>query len=264
MDDDQDDHEAVMPSAHEDPLGNAASNPDAMVDSETLNGETNPAVMADTGARGSAPTAPRLRRPPYKLPPFRLLSKPNNGGKGGDQNDYMQTARKLEATLESFGVRAKVLEVVRGPSVTRYEIQPDIGVKVSRIVNLTDDIALALAAKDIRMEAPIPGKSAIGIEVPNNEVSLVTMREVMETPTFQDAESKLSIAFGRDISGQTIVGNLARMPHLLVAGATGSGKSVCINGIITSILYKAKPDEVKFLMVDPKMVELNVYNGFRI
>ncbi|PQP80665.1 cell division protein FtsK [Paenibacillus sp. PCH8] len=198
---------------------------------------------------------------PYKLPSFRLLAKPNNGGKASDQKDYMQTARKLEATLESFGVRAKVLEVVRGPAVTRYEIQPDIGVKVSRIVSLTDDIALALAAKDIRMEAPIPGKSAIGIEVPNGEVSVVTMREVMETATFQDAESKVTIAFGRDISGQTIIGNLARMPHLLVAGATGSGKSVCINGIITSILYKAKPDEVKFLMVDPKMVELNVYNG---
>lgn len=204
---------------------------------------------------------PKPAPKPYKLPPFRLLSKPAGSGKSGDQADYKQTARKLEATLESFGVRARVLEVVRGPAVTRYEIQPDIGVKVSRIVNLTDDIALALAAKDIRMEAPIPGKSAIGIEVPNNEVSLVTMREVMETPVFQDAESKLSIAFGRDISGQTIVGNLAKMPHLLVAGATGSGKSVCINGIITSILYKAKPDEVKFMMVDPKMVELNVYNG---
>ncbi|NMO96220.1 FtsK/SpoIIIE family DNA translocase [Paenibacillus lemnae] len=210
-------------------------------------------------ATPAAPPAPPPK--PYKLPPFRLLSKPVNSGKPGDQNDYKQTARKLEATMESFGVRAKVLEVVRGPSVTRYEIQPDIGVKVSRIVGLTDDIALALAAKDIRMEAPIPGKSAIGIEVPNHEVSIVTMREVMETSMFQDAQSKLSIAFGRDISGQSIVGNLARMPHLLVAGATGSGKSVCINGIITSILYKAKPDEVKFLMVDPKMVELNVYNG---
>lgn len=198
---------------------------------------------------------------PYRLPPLKLLDRPAGSGNAGDQNDYMQTARKLEATLESFGVRAKVLEVVRGPAVTRYEIQPDIGVKVSRIVNLTDDIALALAAKDIRMEAPIPGKSAIGIEVPNSEVSVVTMREVMETNVFREAESKLSIAFGRDIAGQTIVGNLAKMPHLLVAGATGSGKSVCINGIITSILYKAKPDEVKFLMVDPKMVELNVYNG---
>ncbi|WP_282941912.1 DNA translocase FtsK [Paenibacillus sp. RC67] len=197
---------------------------------------------------------------PYELPSFQLLSKPNLA-KGADSLDYKAVARKLEATLESFGVRAKVLEVVRGPSVTRYEIQPDVGVKVSRIVGLTDDIALALAAKDIRMEAPIPGKSAIGIEVPNTEVSIVTMREVMETTAFQESSSKLSITFGRDISGQPIVGNLARMPHMLVAGATGSGKSVCINGIITSILYKAKPDEVKFLMIDPKMVELNVYNG---
>ncbi len=198
---------------------------------------------------------------PYELPSFQLLSKPAGMGKGSEQTDYKLVAKKLESTLESFGVRTKVLEVVRGPSVTRYEIQPDVGVKVSRIVSLTDDIALALAAKDIRMEAPIPGKSAIGIEVPNTEVSIVTMREVMESSVFHDSASKLSIAFGRDIAGQAIVGNLARMPHLLVAGATGSGKSVCINGIITSILYKAKPDEVKFLMIDPKMVELNVYNG---
>lgn len=197
---------------------------------------------------------------PYELPSFSLLAKPN-AGKGADSLDYKAVARKLEATLESFGVRAKVLEVVRGPSVTRYEIQPDVGVKVSRIVSLTDDIALALAAKDIRMEAPIPGKSAIGIEVPNSEVSIVTMREVMESSAFQESSAKLSITLGRDIAGQPIVGNLARMPHMLVAGATGSGKSVCINGIITSILYKAKPDEVKFLMIDPKMVELNVYNG---
>jgi S-DNA-T family DNA segregation ATPase FtsK/SpoIIIE len=197
---------------------------------------------------------------PYVMPSLSLLATPSSG-KGGESADYKAIARKLEATLESFGVRAKVLEVVRGPAVTRFEIQPDVGVKVSRIVSLTDDIALALAAKDIRMEAPIPGKSAIGIEVPNNEVSVVTMREVMESPIFQDSSSKLSISFGRDISGQVIVGNLARMPHMLVAGATGSGKSVCINGIITSILYKARPDEVKFLMIDPKMVELNVYNG---
>lgn len=229
---------------------------------EVLNDATLGTGSATPDGQDMQPIKPPPPPPkPYKLPSFRLLAKPNNGGKAGDQKDYMQTARKLEATLESFGVRAKVLEVVRGPAVTRYEIQPDIGVKVSRIVSLTDDIALALAAKDIRMEAPIPGKSAIGIEVPNGEVSVVTMREVMETATFQDAESKVTIAFGRDISGQTIIGNLARMPHLLVAGATGSGKSVCINGIITSILYKAKPDEVKFLMVDPKMVELNVYNG---
>ncbi|WP_127583836.1 FtsK/SpoIIIE family DNA translocase [Paenibacillus koleovorans] len=207
------------------------------------------------GGTASAPATP------YELPSLHLLSRPAGAGKGSEQTDYMVVAKKLESTLESFGVRTKVLEVVRGPAVTRYEIQPDVGVKVSRIVSLTDDIALALAAKDIRMEAPIPGKSAIGIEVPNTEVSVVTMREVMESLVFRDSSSKLSIAFGRDIAGQAIVGNLARMPHLLVAGATGSGKSVCINGIITSILYKAKPDEVKFLMIDPKMVELNVYNG---
>ncbi|MFD2670040.1 DNA translocase FtsK [Marinicrinis sediminis] len=207
----------------------------------------------------SAPPAPPPK--PYRLPAFELLSKPDEAALAGSRLDYRANARKLEATLESFGVRARVLEVVRGPSVTRYEIQPDIGVKVSRIVSLTDDIALALAAKDIRMEAPIPGKSAIGIEVPNSEVSVVTMREVMETQSFQKSDAKLSITLGRDISGQPIVANLAKMPHLLVAGATGSGKSVCINGIITSILYKAKPDEVKFLMIDPKMVELNVYNG---
>src|SRR5690606_13530713 len=154
-------------------------------------------------------------------PPFSLLVKPGSSGKPGGQADYRANARKLEATLESFGVRAKVLEVVRGPAVTRYEIQPDIGVKVSRIVGLTDDIALALAARDIRMEAPIPGKSAIGIEIPNDEISIVTLREVMESPAFHDSSSPLTIALGRDIGGQAIVANLARMPHLLVAGATG-------------------------------------------
>ncbi|GMK42274.1 hypothetical protein PCCS19_53330 [Paenibacillus sp. CCS19] len=205
------------------------------------------------------PVVPKVK--PYKLPSLTLLAKPAGGGKGSDGIGMLESQRKLEATLESFGVRAKVLDVVQGPAVTRYEVQPATGVKVSRIVGLQDDIALALAAKDIRMEAPIPGKSAIGIEVPNSEVSVVTMREVMESGAFQNAGSKLSIAFGRDISGQSIVGNLAKMPHLLVAGATGSGKSVCINGIITSILYKAKPDEVKFMMIDPKMVELNMYNG---
>nr|WP_313731826.1 DNA translocase FtsK [Cohnella nanjingensis] len=222
------------------------------------------APEASAAGSGAAPSAPHVVHKPrrvYKMPSLNLLGKPQGAGKGGSGADGREVARKLEATLESFGVRAKVLDVARGPAVTRYELQPDVGVKVSRIVSLTDDIALALAAKDIRMEAPIPGKSAIGIEVPNAEVSVVTLREVLETTTFQEAPSKLTIAFGRDISGQPIVGNLARMPHMLVAGATGSGKSVCINGIITSLLYKAKPDEVKFLMIDPKMVELNVYNG---
>ncbi|MBP1961047.1 DNA translocase FtsK [Paenibacillus aceris] len=232
----------------------------------SLSPKTQPTPAGDAGAEDDAVSlefqenAPIVQTRPYEMPSLDLLAKPAVG-KGSEMSDYKANARKLEATLESFGVRAKVLEVVRGPAVTRYEIQPDVGVKVSRIVSLTDDIALALAAKDIRMEAPIPGKSAIGIEVPNLEVSVVTMREVMETSAFQESSSRLSVVLGRDISGQPIVGNLARMPHLLVAGATGSGKSVCINGIITSILYKAKPNEVKFLMIDPKMVELNVYNG---
>ncbi|MEW4369295.1 FtsK/SpoIIIE family DNA translocase [Paenibacillus kandeliae] len=240
-----------------------ASNLEGAVESAQNDANIASSSDASAAAEGDqqAATPPPPPPKPYRLPPYSLLAKPKVSSNAADQNDYMVIARKLETTLESFGVRAKVLEVVRGPAVTRYEIQPDVGVKVSRIVGLTDDIALALAAKDIRMEAPIPGKSAIGIEVPNNEVAMVTMREVMETQIFNDSEAKLSIAFGRDIAGQTIIGNLAKMPHLLVAGATGSGKSVCINGIITSILYKAKPDEVKFLMVDPKMVELNIYNG---
>lgn len=242
---------------------------DHEIESEVENPGLNEPVSSAPGSDGALTDGmeelpPVLDKPPakpYQLPPFNLLSRPNMAGKSGDQSDYKANARKLESTLESFGVRAKVLEIVHGPAVTRYEIQPDVGVKVSRIVSLTDDIALALAAKDLRMEAPIPGKSAIGIEVPNTEVSIVTLREVMESSAFHEAVSKLTVVLGRDISGQPIVGNLAKMPHLLVAGATGSGKSVCINGIITSILYKAKPSEVKFLMVDPKMVELNIYNG---
>ncbi|MFD2171284.1 DNA translocase FtsK [Tumebacillus lipolyticus] len=197
----------------------------------------------------------------YELPPLTLLDPQKAGQKGMGIAGVKANARKLEQTFESFGVSVKVVNAQIGPAVTQYEVQPAVGVKVSKIVNLSDDIALALAAKDIRIEAPIPGKSAIGIEVPNTEVAVVTQREVLEASEFSGNDSKMTIALGRDISGLPIVGNLAKMPHLLVAGATGSGKSVCINGIITSILYKAKPSEVKFIMVDPKMVELNVYNG---
>ncbi len=196
----------------------------------------------------------------YRLPSLQLLSKTKKRG-SGEKEDIEHNASILIRTLSSFGVQAKLLAIHRGPTVTRYEIQPEIGVKVSRIVNLADDIALALAAKDIRIEAPIPGKSAVGIEVPNAEVALVGLRDVLDSPSYQQAPSKLSIALGKDISGEPIVADLAKMPHLLVAGATGSGKSVCINGIITSLLYKARPDEVKLMMIDPKMVELNVYNG---
>ncbi|SHK31896.1 FtsK/SpoIIIE family DNA translocase [Alicyclobacillus tolerans] len=197
----------------------------------------------------------------YRLPPLHLFTLPQSPKSGFNQQSAHENARKLEATLESFGVHAKVLEISRGPTVTRYELQPAAGVKVSKIVGLTDDIALALAASGIRMEAPVPGKSVIGIEIPNQEIAVVTLREVLESEEFQKHESKLAIALGRDIAGNAIIGNLQKMPHLLVAGATGSGKSVCINGMIASLLVRAKPHEVKFMMIDPKMVELNGYNG---
>ncbi|MEJ8548323.1 FtsK/SpoIIIE family DNA translocase [Brevibacillus borstelensis] len=197
---------------------------------------------------------------PYVLPSIQMLTRPKSYTPGKDV-DHTSNANKLVQTLKSFGVNAIVSEVHRGPAVTRYEVQPATGVKVSRIVSLTDDLALALAAKDIRIEAPIPGKSAIGIEIPNSEVAVVSLREVLESASYQDASAKLTVALGRDISGEPIVADLTKMPHLLVAGATGSGKSVCINGLIMSILFKASPDEVKLMMVDPKMVELNVYNG---
>ncbi|WP_279041875.1 FtsK/SpoIIIE family DNA translocase [Brevibacillus borstelensis] len=197
---------------------------------------------------------------PYVLPSIQMLTRPKAYIPGKDV-DHTSNANKLVQTLKSFGVNAIVSEVHRGPAVTRYEVQPATGVKVSRIVSLTDDLALALAAKDIRIEAPIPGKSAIGIEIPNSEVAVVSLREVLESASYQDASAKLTVALGRDISGEPIVADLTKMPHLLVAGATGSGKSVCINGLIMSILFKASPDEVKLMMVDPKMVELNVYNG---
>lgn len=197
----------------------------------------------------------------YKLPPVELLYLPENGHVTDENELIYENARKLERTFKSFGVKAKVTKVHRGPAVTKYEVYPDMGVKVSKIVSLSDDLALALAAKDIRIEAPIPGKSAIGIEVPNSEVAMVTLREVLESKGNSRPEETLLIGLGRDITGEAVMARLNKMPHLLVAGATGSGKSVCINGIITSILMRAKPHEVKMMMIDPKMVELNVYNG---
>lgn len=197
----------------------------------------------------------------YALPPLDLLRLPENAHVTDENETIYDNARKLERTFKSFGVKAKVTKVHRGPAVTKYEVYPDMGVKVSKIVNLSDDLALALAAKDIRIEAPIPGKSAVGIEVPNAEVAMVTLREVLDSKGNNHPEEKLLIGLGRDIAGEAIMARLNKMPHLLVAGATGSGKSVCINGIITSILMRAKPHEVKMMMIDPKMVELNVYNG---
>ena len=197
----------------------------------------------------------------YELPPIKLLKLPTHTDQSGEYQLIHANAAKLERTFQSFGVKAKVTQVHLGPAVTKYEVHPDVGVKVSKIVSLSDDLALALAAKDIRIEAPIPGKSAIGIEVPNSEVAMVSLREVLESKQNDKPESKLMIGLGRDITGEAVLAELNKMPHLLVAGATGSGKSVCINGIIASILMRAKPHEVKLMMIDPKMVELNVYNG---
>ncbi|MEH7110947.1 DNA translocase FtsK [Neobacillus niacini] len=197
----------------------------------------------------------------YELPPLRLLKLPKKTDQSGEYELIHANAAKLERTFQSFGVKARVTQVHLGPAVTKYEVHPDVGVKVSKIVSLSDDLALALAAKDIRIEAPIPGKSAIGIEVPNSEVAIVSLREVLEATQNNKPEAKLLIGLGRDITGEAVLAELNKMPHLLVAGSTGSGKSVCINGIITSILMRAKPHEVKMMMIDPKMVELNVYNG---
>ncbi len=199
----------------------------------------------------------------YKYPPIDLLSKNSEGVQDINslKNSALEGARKLEETLSSFNVEAKVVNVSRGPAVTRYELQPSPGVKVSKIVNLADDISLNLAASGVRIEAPIPGKAAVGIEVPNKEVTPVFLREVIESGEFNKASSKLSFAVGKDISGENIVADIAKMPHMLIAGATGAGKSVCINSLIISLLYKSTPEEVKLLMVDPKVVELGVYNG---
>ena len=197
----------------------------------------------------------------YILPPPSLLKQTPIIDQSEEYNSIQANAQKLERTFLSFGVKAKVTEVHLGPAVTKYEVLPDTGVKVSRIVSLADDIALALAASGIRIEAPIPGKSAIGIEVPNSSVAVVSLREVIEAKENNRPDSKLMISLGRDVTGQAMLAELNKMPHVLIAGSTGSGKSVCINGIIVSILMRAKPHEVKMMMIDPKMVELNVYNG---
>ncbi len=197
----------------------------------------------------------------YQLPPISILKQPKITDQSGEYELIHANAATLERTFQSFGVKATVTQVHLGPAVTKYEVHPDVGVKVSKIVSLTDDLALALAAKDIRMEAPIPGKSAIGIEVPNTEIAVVSLREVLESKQNNKPDAKLLIGLGRDVTGEAVMAELNKMPHLLVAGSTGSGKSVCINGIITSILMRAKPHEVKLMMIDPKMVELNVYNG---
>ena len=197
----------------------------------------------------------------YEYPPVELLSKGKAKALKGGAKALTDTATKLQKTLYSFGVSAKVENVSVGPAITRYELKPAEGVRVSKIANLADDIALNLAAETIRIEAPIPGKQAVGIEVPNKEKETVHLREVLESDEFQENKSKLTVALGKDVAGNTQLADIAKMPHVLIAGSTGSGKSVCINTIITSIIYNAKPSEVKMVMVDPKVVELSVYNG---
>ena len=206
------------------------------------------------------PAPKRKIKRAYKLPSINLLKK-GKGSSGANTNDLKETARLLQQTLANFGVHVTITDISQGPAVTRYEMQPEMGVKVSKILGLTDDIKLNLAATDIRIEAPIPGKAAIGIEVPNKENSAVSLRELLESKEYKNFTSKLAFAVGKDIAGKVVVADIAKMPHMLIAGATGSGKSVCINPLIMSILYKATPEEVKLIMIDPKVVELSVYNG---
>lgn len=218
------------------------------------------AIAQETASVAQAVSENEVKNETYHTPPFSLLTRGKKGG--GDSDTHLrETAGKLQDTLHSFGVNVTVTNVSCGPSVTRYELQPEQGVKVSKIVGLADDIKLNLAAADIRIEATIPGKAAVGIEVPNKENSAVMLRDLLESTEFKNSASNVSFAVGRDIAGRCVVADIAKMPHLLIAGATGSGKSVCINTLIMSILYKASPDQVRLIMVDPKVVELSVYNG---
>lgn len=235
------------------PEKNAASKPYS-VDKNEMNG------TCETHAIKVEPQPVKLKQK-YKFPPIDKLTPGKKKSNTDNGQSLREIALRLQETLHTFGVDVTVTDISQGPAVTRYELQPEVGVKVSKIVNLADDIKLNLAATDIRIEAPIPGKAAVGIEVPNTENTAVAFRDLIDSPEFKKAESKISFAVGKDIGGNIIVTDLSKMPHLLIAGATGSGKSVCINTIIMSILYKASPDDVKLILIDPKVVELSVYNG---
>lgn len=228
--------------------------------------QTQPSVKEEAKPQEEKAEIPEIKTdtppiPEYELPPTSLLVYSASLDPRKDSNETEMTAKNLVETLRSFGVQTSIIGVSKGPTVTRYELQPAAGVKISRITNLTNDLALNLAASGIRIEAPIPGKAAVGIEVPNKTKAMVRMREMIESEEFQKAKSKLTVTLGRDIAGKYVFADLAKMPHLLIAGTTGSGKSVCVNSFILSILYKAKPNEVKLIMIDPKMVELPIYNG---
>ena len=239
--------EPAQVSAQEKPVAKLAKKPEAL-------------KAEDLDITGDIQKAEKKVPKKYIFPPMHLLKK--GEAKSGDSTKLLkETALRLQQTLNTFGVKVTITDISQGPSVTRYELQPEQGVKVSKIVGLSDDIKLNLAATDIRIEAPIPGKAAIGIEVPNKENSMVSLRDLLDTTEFKNFNSKIAFAVGKDIGGKTIVSDIGKMPHMLIAGSTGSGKSVCINTIIMSILYKAHPDDVKLIMVDPKVVELSVYNG---
>uniref|UniRef100_UPI00307A1184 FtsK/SpoIIIE family DNA translocase n=1 Tax=Porcipelethomonas sp. TaxID=2981675 RepID=UPI00307A1184 len=241
---------------------------DALVEKAVVGGEKEklPETFAEKAAKAEESVQKTEIKPietkQYVLPPINLLSK--SVSKANDPaaaTELKEKADTLINTLESFGVKARIVAIQRGPRVTRYEIQPAAGVKVSKITNLSDDIALNLAAAGVRIEAPIPGKAAIGIEIPNTNQDVVSLREIIESREFRDAKSKLAFSVGKDIAGNIIIGDVAKMPHMIIAGTTGSGKSVCTNSIIMSILYRATPDEVKLILIDPKMVEFTTYNG---
>lgn len=204
---------------------------------------------------------PEILEPEYIKPPINILNEVDKPSEANLQEELRTNAEKLVSTLQSFGVQTRIIDIARGPAVTRYELQPSAGVKISKITNLADDIALNLAASGVRIEAPIPNKPAVGIEVPNKVVSTVSIREIIDSPEFEQSKSPLAVALGRDIAGKITIADLAKMPHTLIAGSTGSGKSVCINSLIVSILYHSTPQEVKLLLIDPKMVELGIYNG---
>ncbi|MCR5793595.1 MAG: DNA translocase FtsK [Lachnospiraceae bacterium] len=228
---------------------------------EIVNSRSNEKMQEDLALSKKADKPKEDKKTRYKFPSLELLSKPKGKDTAISNNELNHTAQLLKSTLDSFGVSVEVKNVSCGPTVTRYELQPAQGVKVSRITSLSDDIKLSLAAADIRIEAPIPGKSAVGIEVPNATNSQVYLRTLLQSKDFSDSDKNIAFAVGKDIGGKTVVTDIAKMPHLLIAGATGSGKSVCINTLIMSILYKAHPEDVKLIMIDPKVVELSVYNG---
>lgn len=257
--DDRDNMDKALKTARAESADNGAAVPAARVedDEEPFDAKAAEREFADNISSGIAITEEET----YKFPPVSLLKAPQYENGAAAARDLDNTAEHLVETLRSFGVETRIVDISRGPTVTRYELQPCAGVKISKITNLADDIALNLATAGVRIEAPIPNKAAVGIEVPNKASAVVGVREIIESPAFTASKSKLTVAMGRDIAGNVVIGDIAKMPHGLIAGATGSGKSVCINSIIMSILYKATPDEVKLLMVDPKVVELGIYNG---